>query len=214
MVRISIVCDELKRAYSIAECGTFRININDRVIETKKTSAICFSDVIEAKYFLNRSITSFEIHLDIICQDTIDILSIFIKTGKLEFDADESHYHDICEIGKCFGNQLLMKVYNEFVKSDKSVTNENVFQKYEISVLGKDSITINECIIYISSHLCSFNDDDIISNFAKNGFEFCEKILKSKVLKIESEDKLCLLILARWSALRACFLNEEVSMPG
>ena len=54
---------------------------------------------------------------------------------------------------------------------------------------------MNECIEHISSHFYSLKDDDIITNFVKNGFEFCEKILKSKELKIENEDKLCLLLL-------------------
>ena len=62
-------------------------------------------------------------------------------------------------------------------------------------VLENDCTTMNECIEYISSHLYSFNDYDIISNFSNNGFEFCEKIIKSKEPKIENKDKLCLLLL-------------------
>ncbi|EAY10081.1 hypothetical protein TVAG_329680 [Trichomonas vaginalis G3] len=195
MVQISKLCNELKRAHVITECGTLRININDRIINTKKSSAICFSELIKEKYFIDKSITSLNAHLDITCQDSIDILSNFIETGKLEFEADEAHYHDIFEIGKYFGNQILIQVYAKHVKSDKSLTNENIFKKYEISAYENDSTTMNECIEYISSHFYSLKDDDIITNFVKNGFEFCEKILKSKELKIENEDKLCLLLL-------------------
>ncbi|EAY23617.1 hypothetical protein TVAG_119540 [Trichomonas vaginalis G3] len=195
MVQLSKLCDELKRANVITECGAFCININDRIIKTKKSSAICFSDLIKEKYLIDKSITSFNIHLGIICQDSIDILSNFIETGKLEFEADESHYHDIFEIGRYFGNQILIQMYVELIKSDKSLTNDNVFQKYEISAFENDSKAMSDCIEYISSHLYCLNDDDIISNFVKNGFEFCEKILKSKDLKIENEDRLCLLLL-------------------
>ena len=195
MVQITKFCNELKRVNVITELGMLHININDRIIKTKKSSAICFSDLIKEKYFIDKSIMSFKTHLNIICKDSIDILTNFIETGKLEFEADEPHYHDIFEIGKYFGNQILIQIYSEHVKSDKSLTNENVFQKYEISVLENDSTTMNECIEYISSHFYSFNDDVIITNFAQNGFEFCEKILKSKELKIENEDKLCLLLL-------------------
>ncbi|EAX80069.1 hypothetical protein TVAG_386970 [Trichomonas vaginalis G3] len=195
MVQISKLCNELKRAHVITECGTLRININDRIINTKKSSAICFSELIKEKYYIDKSITSLNTHLDITCQDSIDILSNFIETGKLEFEADEAHYHDIFEIGKYFGNQILIQIYAKHVKSDKSLTNENIFKKYEISAYENDSTTMNECIKYISSHFYSLKDDDIITNFVKNGFEFCEKILKSKELKIENEDKLCLLLL-------------------
>ncbi|EAY04391.1 hypothetical protein TVAG_416890 [Trichomonas vaginalis G3] len=195
MVQISKLCNELKRAHVITECGTLRININDRIIQTKKSSAICFSDLIKEKYFIDKSITSLNTHLDIICKDSIDIVLNFIETGKLEFEADEPHYHDIFEIGKYFGNQILIQIYSDHVKSDRSLTNENVFQKYEISALENDFSMMNECIEYISSHLYSLNDDCIISNFCKNGFEFCEKILISKELKIENEDKLCLILL-------------------
>ncbi|EAY07244.1 hypothetical protein TVAG_240450 [Trichomonas vaginalis G3] len=195
MVQITKLCNELKRAHVIAEPGAFRININDRIINTKKSSAICFSDLIKQKYFIDRSTTSLKTNLNIICKDSIDILSNFIETGKLEFEADEPHYHDIFEIGKYFGNQILIKIYVKYVKSDKSLSIENVFKKYEVSAYENDSTTMNECIEYISSHFYSFNDDDIITNFVKNGFEFCEKILKSKELKIENEDKLCFLLL-------------------
>ncbi|EAY10054.1 hypothetical protein TVAG_329410 [Trichomonas vaginalis G3] len=195
MVQISKLCNELKRAHVITECGTLSISINDRIINTKKSSAICFSELIKEKYYIDKSITSLNTHLDITCQDSIDILSNFIETGKLEFEADEAHYHDIFEIGKYFGNQILIQIYAKHVKSDKSLTNENIFKKYEISAYENDSTTMNECIKYISSHFYSLKDDDIITNFVKNGFEFCEKILKSKELKIENEDKLCLLLL-------------------
>ena len=117
MVQISKLCNELKRAHVITECGTLRININDRIINTKKSSAICFSELIKEKYYIDKSITSLNTHLDITCQDSIDILSNFIETGKLEFEADEAHYHDIFEIGKHFGNQFLIQVYAKHVLS-------------------------------------------------------------------------------------------------
>ncbi|EAY02967.1 hypothetical protein TVAG_337670 [Trichomonas vaginalis G3] len=195
MVQITKFCNELKRANVITECGAFHMKINDRIIKTKKSSAICFSDLIKEKYFIDKSITSMETHLDIICQDSIDIVLNFIETGKLEFSGDESHLHDIFEIGKYFGNQLLTQIYCEHVKSDESLTNENVFKKYEIFAFENDSTAMNECIEYISSHFYCLNEEEIIRNFVKNGFEFCEKILTSKQLKIENEDKLGFILL-------------------
>ncbi|EAX91413.1 hypothetical protein TVAG_313000 [Trichomonas vaginalis G3] len=195
MVQITKFCNELKRANVITECGAFRMKINDRTIKTKKSSAICFSDLIKEKYFIDKSITSMETYLDIICQDSIDIVLNFIETGKLEFSGDESHLHDIFEIGKYFGNQLLTQIYCEHVKSDESLTNENVFKKYEIFAFENDSTSMNECIEYISSHFYCLNEEEIIRNFVKNGFEFCEKILTSKQLKIENEDKLSFILL-------------------
>ena len=163
MGQISKLCNELKRAQVITECGTFCININDRIIETNKSSAICFSDLIQEKYFIDKSIRSFKVYLNIICQDSIDILLNFIETGKLEFEADESHYHDIFEIGKCFGNQLLIQIYNERIKSDKYLTNKNVFQKYEFSAYENDSTIMDECIEYISCLLYTSDAaDDVI----------------------------------------------------
>ncbi|EAX93888.1 hypothetical protein TVAG_032740 [Trichomonas vaginalis G3] len=160
-----------------------------------KSSAVCFSDLIRDKCIKDKILTSYKTDLNIKCLDSIDILSKFLETGKLEFPEDEDHYHDIFEIGKHFGNQILIQIYIEYIKLDKYITKENVFQKYQISVLENDTSTEKECIEFISSHLYCFSDNDIIENFAKNGYEFCEKILSSKQLKIINEDKLALLLL-------------------
>ncbi|EAY09951.1 hypothetical protein TVAG_482250 [Trichomonas vaginalis G3] len=196
MVQITKFCKELKRVGILKECGRLNININDRIIKTMKSSAVCFSDLIQEKCINDISITSYTANLNLKCEDSIDILSKFLETGKLEFQEDKEHYHDIFEIGKHFGNQLFIQVYSEHIKLDKSITKENVFQKYEISVLENDITTENECIDFISSHLYCLDDNDIIENFTKNGYEFCEKILKSKELKIDNEDHLSLLLLA------------------
>ncbi|EAY15461.1 hypothetical protein TVAG_252740 [Trichomonas vaginalis G3] len=196
MGQITKSCKELKRVGILTECGRFNININGRIIKTKKSSAVCFSDLIQEKCLINKCISSFEINLDLKCKDSIDILSEFLETGKLDFEEDESHYHDIFEIGKHFGNQLFIQLYSEHVKLDKSITKENVFQKYEISVFENDIITENECIGFISSHLYCLDDNDIIEHFAKNGYEFCEKIISSEELKIDNEDHLSLLLLS------------------
>ncbi|EAY22535.1 hypothetical protein TVAG_035580 [Trichomonas vaginalis G3] len=195
MVQITKSCKELKRVGILTECGQFIININGRIIKTKKSSAVCFSDLIQEKCVLNKSISSYEVNLDLKCEDSIDILSEFLETGKLDFE-DESHSHDIFEIGKHFGNQLFIQVYSEHVKLDKSITKENVFQKYEISVFENDIITENECIRFISSHLYCLDDKDIIEHFVKNGYEFFEKIITSDELKIDNEDHLSLLLLS------------------
>ncbi|EAY07348.1 hypothetical protein TVAG_139780 [Trichomonas vaginalis G3] len=196
MGQITKSCKELKRVGILTECGRFNININGRIIKTKKSSAVCFSDLIQEKFLINKSISSYQINLDLKCKDSIDILSEFLETGKLDFEEDESHYHDIFEIGKHFGNQLFIQLYTEHVKLDKSITKENVFQKYEISVFENDIITENECIRFISSHLYCLDDKDIIEHFAKNGYEFCEKIITSDELKIDNEDHLSLLLLS------------------
>ncbi|EAY21934.1 hypothetical protein TVAG_249940 [Trichomonas vaginalis G3] len=196
MVQITKSCKELKRIGILTECGRFNININSRIIKTKKSSAVCFSDLIQEKCVLNKSMSSYQTNLDLKCEDSIDILSEFLETGKLDFEEDESHYHDIFEIGKHFGNQLFIKIYTKHVKLDKSITKENVFQKYEISVFENDIITENECIRFISSHLYCLDDRDIIEHFAKNGYEFCEKIITSDELKIDNEDHLSLLLLS------------------
>ncbi|EAY03859.1 hypothetical protein TVAG_063720 [Trichomonas vaginalis G3] len=196
MIQITKSCKELKRVGVLSEYGRFNININGRIIKTKKSSAVCFSDLIQEKCFINKSISSYEANLYLKCEDSIDILSEFLETGKLEFEEDESHYHDLFEIGKHFGNQLFIKIYTKHVKLDKSITKENVFQKYEISVFENDIITENECIRFISSHLYCLYDKDIIEHFAKNGYEFCEKIITSDELKIDNEDHLSLLLLS------------------
>ncbi|EAY21893.1 hypothetical protein TVAG_249530 [Trichomonas vaginalis G3] len=196
MVQITKSCKEIKRVGILTECGRFNININGRSIKTKKSSAVCFSDLIQEKCIINKSRSSYEANLDLRCEDSIDILSEFLETGKLDFEEDESHYHDIFEIGKHFGNQLFIQLYTEHVKLDKSITKENVFQKYEISVFENDIITENECIRFISSHLYCLDDRDIIEHFAKNGYEFCEKIITSDELKIDNEDHLSLLLLS------------------
>ncbi|EAX84797.1 hypothetical protein TVAG_024020 [Trichomonas vaginalis G3] len=196
MVQITKSCKELKRVGILTECGRFNININGRIIKTKKSSAVCFSDLIQEKFLINKLMSSYQTNLDLKCEDSIDILSEFLETGKLEFEEDESHYHDLFEIGKHFGNQLFIKIYTKHVKLDKSITKENVFQKYEISVFENDIITENECIRFISSHLYCLYDKDIIEHFAKNGYEFCEKIITSDELKIDNEDHLSLLLLS------------------
>ncbi|EAX95111.1 hypothetical protein TVAG_033310 [Trichomonas vaginalis G3] len=196
MGQITKSCKELKRVGFLTECGRFNININGKIIKTKKSSAVCFSDLFHEKRFLDNTISSYQTNLDLKCEDSIVILSEFLETGKLDFEEDESHYHDIFEIGKHFGNQLFIKIYAKHVKLDKSITKENVFQKYEISVFENDIITENECIRFISSHLYCLDDKDIIEHFAKNGYEFCEKIITSDELKIDNEDHLSLLLLS------------------
>ncbi|EAY21963.1 hypothetical protein TVAG_250230 [Trichomonas vaginalis G3] len=128
MVQITKSCKELKRVGILTECGRFNININGRIIKTKKSSAVCFSDLIQEKFLINKSMSSYEVNLDLKCEDSIDILSEFLETGKLDFEEDESHYHDIFEIGKHFGNQLFIQLYTKHVKLDKSITKENVFE--------------------------------------------------------------------------------------
>ncbi|EAX94176.1 hypothetical protein TVAG_315820 [Trichomonas vaginalis G3] len=195
MVRITKMRKELMRVGILTECGRFNININGRIIKTKKSSAVCFSDLIQEKCVLNKIMSSYETNLDLKCEDSIDILSEFLETGKLEFEEDESHYHDIFEIGKHFGNQLFIQLYSEHVKLSKSITKENVFQKHQISVLENDIKTENECIRFISSHLYCLDDKDIIEHFTRNGYEFCEKIITSDELKIDNEDHLSFLLL-------------------
>ncbi|EAY07464.1 hypothetical protein TVAG_499500 [Trichomonas vaginalis G3] len=189
------LCNELTRVGILTECGPLNIMINGRTIKTKKSSAVCFSDLIKEKCIINKIMISYETNLILRCEDSIDIVSKFLETGKLEFQEDEDHFHDIFEIGKHFKNQILIQVYSDYVKLDKSITLENVFKKYEISVLENDKATENECIEFISSHLYCLDCNDIIEYFAKNDYEFCERILKSKQLKIENEDKLSLLLL-------------------
>ncbi|EAY01032.1 hypothetical protein TVAG_295660 [Trichomonas vaginalis G3] len=195
MVKFHKLCNELTRVSFLTEYGPLNININGRTIKTKKSSAVCFSDLIKEKYIINKTIRSIEANLDLKCEDSIDIVINFLDTGKLEFEEDEPHYHDIFEIGKHFGNQLFIQLYIEHVKHDKSITNENVFEKYEVSVFEKDIRSENECIEFISSHLYCFDENDIIEHFSKYGYEFCEKILQSKTLKVENEDQLSLLLL-------------------
>ena len=70
MMQISKLCKELVREQMNTENDTFRINVNDRIIITKKSSAICFSDLIKQQCFNYITTTSFEIKVDIICPDS------------------------------------------------------------------------------------------------------------------------------------------------
>lgn len=149
MVQFPKLCNELSRVGILTECGPLNIIINGRTIKTLKSSAVCFSDLIKDKCIYDKRTALFKINLNLKCEDSIDILIKFLETGKLEFQEDEEHYHDIFEIGKRFGNQIFIQVYIEHVKLDKSITKENVFQKYEISILENDTITENECIEFI-----------------------------------------------------------------
>ena len=160
-----------------------------------KSSAVCFSSFIKEKCIFNKLISYIEINLNIKCSDSINILKKFIDSGILEFEEDENHYHDIFEFGKVFMNQLLIQMYIKHVKSESSITNENVFRKYEISFIENDFTTQDRCIEYISSHLYCLNESDIIENTVEFGYDFFEKVLTSKSLKIENEDKLCNLLL-------------------
>ena len=196
MVQITKSCRELKRVGILKECGRLNININGRIIKTMKSTAVCFSDLIHERCIYDKSITSFKANIDLKCEDSIDILANFLETRKLEFEEDENHYHDLFEIGKYFGNEIFIHMYVDHVKIDKSITKENVFSKYEVSVLENDPKTENECLYFISSNLYCFDDNDIIDNFTRNGYEFCEQIITSKELKIDNEDHLSFLVLS------------------
>ncbi|EAX95058.1 hypothetical protein TVAG_428610 [Trichomonas vaginalis G3] len=195
MVQVTALCNEIERVSILRECGKLKIKINEQRIETLKSSAVCFSDLIKEKCILNKQISSVETDLYIKCKDSINILKKFIDTGILEFQEDEDHYHDIFEFGKYFRNQFLIQLYIKHIKSDSSITNENVFPKYEISIFENDLTTQNQCLEYISSHLYCLNDAHIIEYTVQFGYDFFEKILTSKSLKIEKEDKLCMLLL-------------------
>ncbi|EAY07478.1 hypothetical protein TVAG_499660 [Trichomonas vaginalis G3] len=195
MVPVTALCNEIERVSILRECGKFKININGQIIETLKSSAVCFSSFIKEKCIFNKLISYIEINLNIKCSDSINILKKFIDSGILEFEEDENHYHDIFEFGKVFMNQLLIQMYIKHVKSESSITNENVFRKYEISFIENDFTTQDRCIEYISSHLYCLNESDIIENTVEFGNDFFEKVLTSKSIKIENEDKLCNLLL-------------------
>ena len=132
---------------------------------------------------MNKLISFIELKLNIKCKDSINILKKFIDTRILEFEEDEDHYHDIFEFGKRFKNQLLIQIYIKHIKSESSITNENVFRKYEISAMENDFTTQNQCIEYISSHLYCLNDTDIIENTVEFGYDFCEKNFDIKIMK-------------------------------
>ena len=195
MVQVRTLCNEIERVSILRECGKLNVKMNGQIIETLKSSAVCFSDLIKEKCILNKQISSIELNLNIKCGDSINILKKFIDTGILEFQEDEDHYHDIFEFGKYFRNQFLIQLYIKHIKSDSSITNENVFPKYEISIFENDLTTQNQCLEYIPSHLYCLNDADIIQYTVQFGYDFFEKILTSKSLKIENEDKLCMLLL-------------------
>ncbi|EAY15768.1 hypothetical protein TVAG_188190 [Trichomonas vaginalis G3] len=149
------------------------------------------SKFVHDEYLRDRSIKSVSKYLHLSCNNTIDIISNFFKTGVLRFENDQSHNRDIFEVGKAFGMEFLTNVFCTFVLSSyKEINKENFNDIYDCASIQNDTKKINECVAFFASNMFDLQEEYKISTIKRYGYDFFERILTSKSLKISSQDSI------------------------
>lgn len=109
----TIVFNELKRLEMTDE-NQFAFYINNERILVSKEAAILLSQVVYEQYLNDSKINSMNKTLNLSCNDTLDIVSRFFKTGILTYENDQLHNRDLFEVGKAFGIQFLITISQKF----------------------------------------------------------------------------------------------------
>ncbi|EAY04942.1 hypothetical protein TVAG_039940 [Trichomonas vaginalis G3] len=186
----------ITKKYLVIEWGNdikgkepFSFIVNDEKIESYKHISIMISKTVHDQYLRDSSIKSVTTYLNLLCNNTIDIISEFFKTGALRFENDCLHNRDIFEVGKAFGIEFLTDIFCAFVNSTyKEINKENFYDIYDCATTKNDTNKINECISFFASRMFDFQEDYKIITFKRYGYDFFERVLTSKSLKVSNED--------------------------
>ncbi|EAX90556.1 hypothetical protein TVAG_408110 [Trichomonas vaginalis G3] len=182
---------EIQRGNDITDTDTFSFIINDERIELSKFISIIISNSVHDAYLRDRSVKSVSKYLNLLCNNTIDMISEFFKTGVLRFENDHSHNRDVFEIGKAFEIDFLTSIFCAFVKSTyKEINEENFYDIYDCSTIENDTNRMNECISFFASKMFVLQEGYKIKTIKRYGYDFFESVLRSKSLKISNEDSL------------------------
>ncbi|EAY07993.1 hypothetical protein TVAG_333180 [Trichomonas vaginalis G3] len=188
----------ITKKYLVIEWGNdikdkepFSFCINDKRIELSKHVSIMISKVVHDEYLRDSSIKTVNKYLNLSCNNTIDIISEFLKTGVLRFENDRSHNRDLFEFSSTFGIEYITNIFCEFVKTTyQEINEESFYDIFDCARVQNDTNKINECISFFASRMFDLEEGYKIKTIKRYGYDFFESVLKSESLKISNEDSL------------------------
>lgn len=187
---------ELLRANFMKHDQNFSIIINNESITSSLNKSIMSSNKVCDVLHLDSTSTSLALTLNLLCNDTLQIISNLFKNGKTVFENDRNHNRDIFEIGRAIGNEKMIKIFSDFVNSYPEITIQNFYDFYDIATVQNDTLKMNECITFFASKMRFLNTEYIIDTTKIYGYDFLEGVLTSKSLKISTQDSLCKIIIS------------------
>ena len=188
---VTIKYSEIERCNDIKTKEPFTFIINGKRIELSKYISIMISDLVHDEYLRDSSVKSVNKCLNLSCNNTIDVISEFFKTGILRYENKQELYRDIIEVAKTFRIRFLTDKFCEFVMSTyKEINEENFIDIYDCSAIQNNENKMNECISFFASRMFDLKEEYKIKTIKRCGYDFFERVLTSKSLKIANEDSL------------------------
>ncbi|EAY18711.1 hypothetical protein TVAG_063160 [Trichomonas vaginalis G3] len=181
----------IERGNDIKGKEPFSFYVNNERIELSKDVSIMISKLVHDEYLRDSSIKSVRKYLNLSCNNTIDIISEFFKTGVLRFENDRAHNRDLFEFSSAFGIEYLTNIFCEYVKSTyQEINEENLYDIFDYASVQNDQNKINECISFFASRMFNLQEEYKIKTIQRYGYDFFESVLISESLKISNEDSL------------------------
>ncbi|EAY20605.1 hypothetical protein TVAG_163010 [Trichomonas vaginalis G3] len=196
MVIVTLKYPEIMRGNIIKDEQNLSIIINKQNMTSSKNISIISSKTAYDAYLRDSTFNSLVLNLNLSCSDTLKIISDLFKNGELVYENDRKHNRDIFEVGLAIGNEFLIKVFCDFVKSYIETNLENFYDIYDAASVQNDTNKINECISFFASRMSSLKEEYKIETIKRYGYDFFESVLISKSLKISTEDSLCKTIIS------------------
>ncbi|EAY20681.1 hypothetical protein TVAG_163770 [Trichomonas vaginalis G3] len=196
MVIVKLKYPEIMRGNIIKDDHDLSIIINKQNMTSSKYISIISSKTAYDAYRLDQRFNSLVLDLNLSCNDTLKIISDLFKSGELVYENDRKHNRDIFEVGLAIGNEFLINVFCDFVKTYIEINLENFYDIYDAASVQNDTNKINECISFFASRMSFLKEEYKIETIKRYGYDFFESVLISKSLKISTEDSLCKTIIS------------------